>query len=182
MKSVIAALIGLSTLALVCFCVLSFNVPWSPLNCWHYDVDINSGRVRYTRYLLWQRVASRVEESALSRWADDAGAPARPEWRRVQTFSPGVGHSPHYRFHGALSQISLLEKTWELGRCSDDARGASANAILRLWQIGGAAAAEPYLRGLAEIAHDHDLSARPTEDSDLVERDALPGEINQHDR
>jgi hypothetical protein len=40
--------------------------PWSPLNCWHYDVDINSGRMRYTRFFLFGQVAQRVEESSLS--------------------------------------------------------------------------------------------------------------------
>lgn len=28
--------------------------PWSGVNCWQSDVDISSGRIRQTRYLLWE--------------------------------------------------------------------------------------------------------------------------------
>ena len=41
--------------------------PWSGVNCWQSDIDITSGRVRQTRYLLWIPVQRSVSDSALTR-------------------------------------------------------------------------------------------------------------------
>lgn len=127
---------------------------WSPINCWGYDVDICSGRIRYTRYFAFVAVARRVQSSALSDAleAEDFQG-CRTEWRRVLTFSPGVRHSPHYVFHGAIHQIHELESTWELG-FTLEARRASALRVLDLWREGDCDdAARDYLRELFEIAY-----------------------------
>ena len=80
--------------------------PWSGLNCWQNDIDITSGRIRQTRYLLWVPVQRSVWDSALTRAVPPTVvAGSRPDWHAVVTLSPGLHHSPHYRFHGAIHQI-----------------------------------------------------------------------------
>ncbi|MCB1125884.1 MAG: hypothetical protein KDM81_05270, partial [Verrucomicrobiae bacterium] len=32
-------------------------LPWSPINCWTYEVDLHTGHIRYTRYFAFLKVA-----------------------------------------------------------------------------------------------------------------------------
>jgi hypothetical protein len=48
--------------------------------------------------------------------------------------SPGLHHSPHYVFHGAIHQIRELELCWEFGNMTPAARAETARHLLRLWQ------------------------------------------------
>jgi hypothetical protein len=108
---------------------------WSPLHCWHEEVDLHSGRVRHTWYLLYCRVSDRTEETWLSRAINTSRA--KPQWRRVNTLSPGIGYSPHYSYHGALYQIEMLRRTDDLLPFEAAARREAANKLLDLWQTQG---------------------------------------------
>jgi len=55
-------------------------------------------------------------------------------WHRVNTFSPGLRHSPHYLFHGALSQIQKMDVICDLNHAGPEKRREIAENILRLWQ------------------------------------------------
>lgn len=130
------------------------GVTWSPVNCWCHDVDIRSGRLRYTRYIFWMPVRHRIEESALSTALFPNGGGGEPaEWHHVLTFSPGVHYSPNYVFHAAIGQIRKLEGCWSGGKFTPEARQASARRVLQLWQQrGNDSAADDYLRALGEVA------------------------------
>jgi hypothetical protein len=112
--------------------LISGVFPWSRFNCWEDEIDIRSGRVRHTSYLLGVRYQDRVEETWLSRAASRPSE--APTWERVNTFSPGRGHSPHYRFHGALWTIELCEIAEKSAPFAPNAREFVANEILRRWQ------------------------------------------------
>ncbi len=97
--------------------------PWSGVNCWQDDIDITSGRIRQTRYLLWIPVQRFVRDSALTKAArPEAATLSGPDWHPVVTLSPGLRHSPHYAFHGATDQIRELEFCWECGKMTPAAR------------------------------------------------------------
>lgn len=127
--------IGTVVPALTVLFLISGFFQWSPLNCWHDDVDINTGRVRYTRYLFFCLVSDRTEDTWLSHAHNDSNG--APDWRRVNTFSPGLGHSPHYRFHGAIYQINTLERADSMISFDPAARRKVADTLLKLWQHGG---------------------------------------------
>jgi hypothetical protein len=55
----------------------------------------------------------------------------------VNTFSPGVTHSPHYRYHGALSQLSSLHQAWMVQQFTPEAKRLTAQALLDRWRDGG---------------------------------------------
>jgi hypothetical protein len=137
------ALLGLSLLGLF---------PWSGLNCWQDDIDIASGRIRHTRYLLWAPVGRSVEETPLTRaLAPEDLHGKRADWRPVVTLSPGYRHSPHYRFHSAISQVRTLELLWDAGRATPEARRSDARRVLRMWQqSGGYHEVEGYLLEISE--------------------------------
>lgn len=112
--------------------------PWSGLNCCQNDIDLTSGRTRFTRYLLWVPVRRIVNDSTLTTalsLRDRTRLVA--EWRPVVTLSPGFHHSPHYRFHAATSQIRHLEICWEFGKMTQAARRETASHVLRLWRQSG---------------------------------------------
>ena len=131
-------------------------VMWSPLNCWQYDVDIYSGRVRYKRYLLWIAVENRIEDSALTKALRRGDLNYAPEWHTALTGSPGVHHSPHYRYHSAIHQIEMLQMTWNASNFSKEAYRESAQHVLALWQRKqGDFEAGEYLENLYRLAAKH---------------------------
>jgi hypothetical protein len=94
--------------------VISLFFPWSPIWCKHIDVDIATGRLRYSRYFMFCKVFEKIEDTPMTKaLPPDVIAGSNPEWRRAFTFSPGLRHSPHYMFHGAIRQINTLERAWK---------------------------------------------------------------------
>ncbi|MEM8670949.1 MAG: hypothetical protein AAGG48_25700 [Planctomycetota bacterium] len=108
---------------------------WSSWNCWNYDVDIRTGRIRYTRYLLHIKIVDRTEETWVSR-STTSDKSQKPLWMRVSTFSPFTDHSPHYSYHGARHQIRCLEQAQEFVPFEPAARIKAADTLLELWQSG----------------------------------------------
>jgi hypothetical protein len=136
--------------AVVALFLVSGMFQWSPLNCWHDDIDINSGRVRRTRFLLYCQIGDRTEETWLSRAYD--GPSRLPDWRRVNTFSPFVHYSPLYRYHGAIHQIQMLQLGEELVPFESDARRKAAHGLLTLWQnTGSYTGADRYLQEIEKV-------------------------------
>ncbi len=134
---------------------------WSDLNCRHEDLDLHTGRVRHTRYLLFCQIGDRIEDTWLSHALNISSD--SPAWRRVNTFSPGVGSSPHYQFHGAIQQIKTLELAQNTIRFDPDARRQVAHRLLTLWQSGGShLAADAFVENTVQAAralHDRGASA-----------------------
>lgn len=139
---------GLVTPCVVVLVLISGVFVWSPLNCWHADIDINSGRVRRSWYLLYVQVRREIEPTWVSRAAAQPLGPA--EWHRVTTFSPGTDHSPHYAYHSALAQVVSLEQQDALVMFTPQARRQVAREALRRWQAGSADEAEAYVHDVAE--------------------------------
>jgi hypothetical protein len=127
-----------------------FIPPWTPINCTYMDVDIRTGRTRITRYLAYRKISERIDESALSRVLPrEMVDGVKPEWERVNTFSPGVNHSPYHWFHGAFNQIHNLEDLWQTANVDEPARRKMALNVLALWQFGGSHdMADDYIQGL----------------------------------
>ncbi len=144
--------------------------PWSGVNCWQDDIDITSGRIRYTRYLLWMPVQRSVKDSALTTAvAAPATATSRPAWQPVVTLSPGFHNSPHYRYHGAINQIRDLEICWEFGWMTLAARAETARQVLRLWQQTGRCHGRPadYIQAVWELALAADKQGKAIDVGDL---------------
>ena len=105
-----------------------------PLNCRHEDIDINTGQIRHQRILFGICVSERIEDSPVSKEADNTDV--TPDWRRSNTFSPYVDHSPHYVFHSGINQTRKLERIWQLAVFTPGARKQISLEVLRLWQTG----------------------------------------------
>jgi hypothetical protein len=174
---VIWTTIAIAVLAALLFVVPLF-FPWSPINCRYQDVDIMTGRLRFTQYLLFCKVSERIEDSPLSKaLPPDMVATAKPDWQRVNTFSPGVHHSPHYIFHGAIGQIRMLGGIWEISKqygLTDDLKQKTALHVLALWQHSGSyPLADDYINGLHDLTEESKrqniLKALPKLQMPLVE-------------
>ena len=144
-------------------------LPWSPINCWHYEVDIHSGRIRYTRYFAFVPISQRIDESTLSRALQPEDLrDSHPDWRRALTLSPGVRNSPHYIFHSAIAQIRELEVVWQAGEFTVAAQRSSAKRVLELWQEGQSDdAAKPYLCAISDLAFRSDSEHKSIDEKDL---------------
>jgi hypothetical protein len=112
--------------------------PWSGLNCDTTEIDLYSGRIRSTRYLFWIPVRQTVSESALTHELLPTDIHAdQVSWQPVVTLSPGVRHSPHYYYHGAIAQIREVQIRWELRADPKASRRAAAIELLRIWRSAG---------------------------------------------
>ena len=131
--------------------VVPIFVPWSGINCRHQDINIKTGRARYTRSLWFIKVSERTEDTRLSlalqgETVDVADIKA---WHRVNTFSPGVRHSPHYIFHSALSQAHQMEMIESMIKLTPERKRDIAWAILTTWQQSGRdSSADEYIQSL----------------------------------
>lgn len=113
--------------------------PWSPINCWHEEINIKTGQARHTRSLWFVTVSARVEDTPLSEAlrGEIVDVSDIEPWHRVNTFSPGVHHSPHYRYHAALHQAKQLDAAFQMLDVGPEDRQSIAKEVLRLWQVDG---------------------------------------------
>jgi len=144
---------------IVCLFAPAF-MSWSPINCKYQDVDIKTGRARYTRYLLYCKVSERIEETPLSRLIPkEMREGAEPDWRRVNTFSGWGGHSPHHTFHGAFAQIRMIDYLFESpdgSALTDEMKRKIAIHILAIWQhTESYFSAGNYIDSLCKMMQDH---------------------------
>lgn len=119
--------------------VVPVLTPWSEMNCENQEINIKTGQARYSRSLWFVKISERVEDTALSHAlnGETVNVAETEVWHRVNTFSPGVRHSPHYRYHGALSQakeFGTLQQVYGLNKV-DAAR--FAREVLITWQTNG---------------------------------------------
>ena len=165
---------------IICHGAVSFFFPWSPLNCRYEDVDIKTGRLRFTRYLLFCRISERVEDSRLSKMLPaEMVAATTPDWRHVCTFTPPGRHSPNHIFHRAVAQINTLASIWEMSETEfhglhENIKQKTARHVLALWQYDSdVSLAGDYIDGLYDLMEDDKrqqiLTALPTLQMPLVE-------------
>ncbi|MAG93549.1 MAG: hypothetical protein CMJ48_07350 [Planctomycetaceae bacterium] len=144
-------------------------VTWSPLNCRYEEIDINTGRIRHQHLLLGICVSERIEDSAISRQLRTSDVV--PDWRRANTFSPCVDHSPHYVFHSSIHQTRELERIRQLAAFTPDARKLASREVLRLWQTEQRDdAADAYIDALSALAVDRHSGAPPIGLAELADK------------
>ena len=133
--------------------LVPFSIPWTQINCRHQDINIKTGQARYSRYLWFAKISEEIKDTPISvalggKVIDVADIQA---WHRVNTFSPGLGHSPHYGYHGAFAQANLFEKVVVLVELGPEEKREIAENILKLWQEGrGYFPVEDYLQTVFE--------------------------------
>jgi hypothetical protein len=119
--------------------VVPFVKPWSPINCRHQEINIKTGQARYSRHLWYVKVSERVEDTILSKvlGGESVDVADIAPWHTVNTFSPGLHYSPHYRFHAALFQASEIGLLFETLEPDAERKKQIVRNILTLWQTHG---------------------------------------------
>ena len=114
-------------------------LPWVS---WGSEVDIHSGRVRESTWVLGFLVKRKRHETWISLHADPIGEPA---WRYVATNAWwGDGH-PHWRYHDAVKQIQEVERISKGLGWDNDAWQAAADEMLRRLQSGDESEASDFV-------------------------------------
>lgn len=129
-----------------------FGLSWSPINCSYQDIDIYTGRVRYTTMVYWIPFKREIQHTVISKALEIKSLTStQGNWKRVNTFSPGVRHSPNHDLHGAFSLIKKLELVWNINDFDSKARKLSAEKVLHLWiESGSNFGADEYIRNLSK--------------------------------
>lgn len=128
---------------------------WPKLGSEFDDVDINTGRIRRTHYLLYCKVRERIEDSILTRTISQFPDGVEPAWQRAYTL-PIMGRNPyHPPYLLAISQIRQVELSWQLCSFSDEAKKHMARAVLDKWQSDGkASGVEEYIHHVWDMARE----------------------------
>ncbi len=126
--------IGIVGLAIAVGLSVYFCSGWSKLNCWTWELDINSGQKRYTRYWFWLRTAERIEPTWVSQALGSNRTDSDRRWQRIATLSPGTGYSPHYQLVAALAYVDYFTYWTDQGLMEKDAAAMMARNIITLWQ------------------------------------------------
>ena len=113
--------------------------PWSEINCWHHDINIKTGKTRYSRYFWFIKFEENITDTWLSKslHGETVDVATIDEWHHVYTFSPDVSNSPHYYFHGALCQVDDFEFAAEEYNFTPERKKVVAKNILTAWQQSG---------------------------------------------
>lgn len=148
---------------------IPFLWPWTSLNCWHDDIDITAGRYRYQRYLLYMKTSETIEETKLSKmYREFIGQPPAPQWRRVNTCSPGHRNSPHHAYHGALVAAKILVVGFNGGNFSNEAKKIVLTNFFNLLKTDdNDFRAKEYAVSIANLA----LSKSPEQDTPISAKD-----------
>ena len=165
----IVVLLAIILLGACIYCVIALLVnPWSRLYNEEQELDLNSGRARFTRHVFYCQVRQEITETPLSRAISTSGKQGGNEkWVKVNVFGLGTSNSPHFYYHGAFFQIGELATYWERGNFDQKAREKTAQQLLQVWRDGGSyRAARPYFEHLVEwiISRDSD---QPTTADDI---------------
>ena len=96
------------------------------------DFDLYSGRVRYQTY--WGKVMyeERFDTMRIAQYYEPIKR--EPDWRRVNKFTNGGRVSPHYYYHGALSDDRSLMQQFEYYKISEARRREVVKKVFELWQ------------------------------------------------
>jgi hypothetical protein len=128
----------ISPLFLTVLIIAAVAVLYSPLNHRDTEVDIRAGRIRHSRSLAFLPLSDRVTDSVITKaLPPEFVARTKPEWHTVNSFSPGSSYSAHFAFHGAESQIDMLESIWSGSSLEPGLREKTARQVLALWQEDG---------------------------------------------
>ncbi|MBI5723004.1 MAG: hypothetical protein HZA50_03520 [Planctomycetes bacterium] len=130
---------ALILLCAVIYCVIvSFINPWSRLYNEEQELDLYSGKARFTHHVLYFQTRQDVSETVLSHATSQGGdQPTNEKWVKVNVFGFGFRQSPHFIYHGAFGQIAELEKYWDLGNFDVASRAKTARQLLMVWREGG---------------------------------------------
>ena len=123
---------GLTVGLLIILPFVLWNLPHAErLDCEYQDVDIASGKVRISKYFWHVPVSIEVKETEMSKALSTTNA---PDWRRANLFIGSSGVSPHYAFHGAMSQVRRLERVWEYCKVPAEFRRKQAAQVIAAWK------------------------------------------------
>lgn len=113
--------------------------PFPRWNCETQEINIQTGQARYRRYRFFIRVRNETKETALSELITKPVNVAEiAPWHTVNQFAPpSFRISPHFRFHGALSQASNFKNALAFSRIAKDRQHELATEILHQWQTTG---------------------------------------------
>jgi hypothetical protein len=137
----------------------AYLFPWTRINCTEQDLSLDTAKARTTKYYWFIPYHRQTMETPLSEMLVDVASPENEVWVRVNTFSPGSGHSPHHFYHGAYFQMGHFARIVGGEEWSASARRTAAQEMLRAWKEGGNYhAGGQYIEQLIEFTVERDMS------------------------
>jgi hypothetical protein len=148
---------------------LSRGTKW---NCWQIDFDMNSGRLRATRHILWFTGEQRIEDTALTA-AIQNGNPENnsslpPDWQPMAKRSPGNNPSRKVWSNGVLMKIDQVDGIWRLADFTPEAKREIALHILQKMQKRGWGGLDsPYMEALQKLAEQAGIQNRKISEGEI---------------
>ncbi len=119
---------------------------------YHEDLDIRTGRVKTTNYLLFLPVRATSHDTVITKsLPEDRVEGVEADWRKVSTLYWLI-YSPYYEFCGAIHSISRYEDATNAVRFSPEALRHVALRATELWQGQTGGGGRDYLSSVAKLA------------------------------
>lgn len=170
-------LVLLSIAGAILACTLPFGPTGISRTRLHEEVDLTSGRLRRTDYVLFFRTRQRVQETPLPLSNPNPPAPATtPNWYLSRALADGHSILPHWGHRSPVGQVRALDVLFYFPTLTTDARQQVAATVLSLWQSpDGFRKADDYIKSIEAVAVPamDDPSRRLTA-ADLPPRPASP--------
>jgi hypothetical protein len=118
---------------------------------YHEELDIRTGRIRTTNYLMFLPVWSTTHDTVITEsLPDDRVDGVEADWQKVNTFYWLIPYSPHWVHHGTLRDIGRYENATRTIRFTPKALQHVALRTTDLWQSGSTGS--HYLYHVIDIA------------------------------
>jgi len=113
--------------------------PLPTWNCETQEINIKTGQARYRRYRFFVKICDATKDTALSRAiTQPMSVTDIKDWHTVNQFAqPSLRISPHYKYHGALSQVREVEMLQKVYALNESNVASIARQLLITWQTNG---------------------------------------------
>jgi hypothetical protein len=109
----------------------------TPVNCWRWAIDLNSGRLRASRVILGFSIKERFEKSEFfSVINTNSPVTEAPIWKTMQLDRPDFIPTRDNSMNGFLDQIHVITVLWGQNEFSPAAQKLIALRLLDAWKHG----------------------------------------------
>lgn len=108
-------------------CLIGQRLPklliWTRWSCTHEWFDVTAGRIKVEDWTYFRKRGETIKDTPFTElYRKLIGEPPDPDWRLMNTFSPGVRHSPHYKYHTVYGDVRRVLLLFEYAEFTEEAK------------------------------------------------------------
>jgi hypothetical protein len=107
---------------------------WTRWSCTHEWFDVTAGQIKVEDWAYFRKRGETIKDSPFTElYRELIGEPPDPDWRLMNTFSPGVRHSPHYIYHTVYVDVVYILRLFDHAEFKEEAKREIIQTVARMW-------------------------------------------------